>query len=506
MRVLVVDDDADLRLSISQTLKGAGHEVVEAEDGQNAVALVTLDRNFDAVFLDVNMPQMNGIDALQKIKEISPEVFCLVLTAYSDVKDAMTAIRLGAYDYLEKPVEAERLLSMLDRAQEARNLVKKIAFSAPSVSFDEGREMIGGSSEIKKVFEVINKLSKVDTSVLIRGESGTGKELVARAIHYNSSRKSAPFVAVNLAAVPENLIESELFGHEKGAFTGADKRKPGKFHLAAGGTIFLDEIGDISAAMQVKLLRILQEKTFTPVGSNEEVKANIRIISATHRPLEEMIKTEKFRSDLFYRLNVLPIFLPPLRKRIEDIGALSKFLITKFNRIHGRAINSVSFAALSAMKSYPWPGNIRELENVLEHAFIMEPGSHISINALPEHIKKHGQGVCNENDPQPMKSLERQGASASATLEGSSRIGQVDESQDSGQHDQDVDVLERLNWSSDSLNFPELKEQFEKEFLIKALKAHGGKINKTSENTKMTKVTLLRKIEKYGINPKDYCR
>ena len=236
-----------------------------------------------------------------------------MLTAYSDVADAMTATRLGAYDYLEKPVENNRLLNMLERAREAKALVRKMAMSAPKVEFDQGREMVGSSSSIKKVFSIIDQLSKVDTSVLIRGESGTGKELVARAVHFNSERKSGPFVAVNLAAIPESLIESELFGHEKGSFTGADRKKAGKFSVAQGGTIFLDEIGDVSPAMQVKLLRVLQEKTFSPVGTSDEIKADVRIISATHRDLEDMIKTEQFRSDLFYRLNVLPICLPPLR-------------------------------------------------------------------------------------------------------------------------------------------------------------------------------------------------
>ena len=488
MKILVVDDDAALRLSVTKTLVAAGHEVVEAEDGAKAVALVSLDKSYDAVFLDVNMPKMSGVEALKKIKEISPQTFCLVLTAYSDVDDAMEAIRLGAYDYLEKPVENSRLLNMLERAKDANTLVKKIAMSAPSVSFDAGREMIGGSSEIKKVFSVIDKLSKVDTSVLIRGESGTGKELVARAIHYNSERKKGPFIAVNLAAIPEALIESELFGHEKGSFTGADRKKAGKFTIAQGGTIFLDEIGDISAAMQVKLLRILQEKTFSPVGSSDEIKANVRIISATHRPLEDMIKTEKFRSDLFYRLNVLPICLPPLRKRTDDIEALISYMIDKFNDRHGRNLEKASFGALSALKAYSWPGNIRELENVIEHAFIMEQGNQISINSLPDHIKSVIGGA--EHMPQAEQKIE----GATAADNHLADTGASLESEQGGM----------IRFDGENLNFPELKEQFEKEFLISALRTFGGKINRTAEKTKMTKVTLLRKIEKYGINPRDF--
>ena len=482
MRILVVDDDAALRLSITQALTAEGHEVVEAEDGENAVALVSLERDFDAVFLDVNMPRMSGIDALKKIKEISPQTFCLVLTAYSDVADAMTATRLGAYDYLEKPVENNRLLNMLERAREAKALVRKMAMSAPKVAFDQGREMVGSSSSIKKVFSIIDQLSKVDTSVLIRGESGTGKELVARAVHFNSERKSGPFVAVNLAAIPESLIESELFGHEKGSFTGADRKKAGKFSVAQGGTIFLDEIGDVSPAMQVKLLRVLQEKTFSPVGSSDEIKADVRIISATHRDLEDMIKTEHFRSDLFYRLNVLPICLPPLRDRVEDIESLAIYMVQKFNRTHNRDVDKVSFGALSALQSYAWPGNIRELENVIEHAFIMERGNEISLNSLPDHIKQ---------------------SFGKKTVEGATVVDAATVAPETIRID--VDPLQAsMKFDTDNLNFPDLKEKFEKEFLVKALQTYGGKINKTAEKTRMTKVTLLRKIEKYGINPRDF--
>ncbi|MFK7824742.1 MAG: sigma-54-dependent transcriptional regulator [Oligoflexales bacterium] len=476
MRILVVDDDEILRLTVKLALEPNGYTVDEAVDGLEAVEKVKKNGNYQVCLLDVNMPRMNGMEALQRIKEMYPQIFCLILTAHSDVKDAVRAIKYGAYDYLEKPVDTDQILEMIESAKRANSLVEAAAFSAPKVQFDEGRTMIGGSSEITKVYDIIFKLSKVDTAVLVRGESGTGKELVARAIHYNSHRKKGPFVAVNCAAIPENLIESELFGHEKGAYTGADKRKIGKFQFADGGTLFLDEIGDISQGMQVKLLRVLQEKVFTPVGSNQELKADLRIIAATNKPLEKMIEEEQFRSDLYFRLNVLPIMLPPLRSRQGDIAPLAEFMIKKFNTEHSRQINCLSPGAQQALQNYSWPGNIRELENVIEHAFILESSDTIQLGALPEHLllvqRKADaslNGASSGLEILPVKNLEK---------------GMIDDFSD--------------------LNYPALKEQFEREFLIRALKAFRGKVNQTAAHTKMTKVTLLRKLEKYGINPKEY--
>lgn len=473
-KILVVDDDATLRLTARAALETRGYQITEAEDGLEAVETFEKHGPFDAVILDVNMPRMNGIDALTKIKELNPKTFCLVLTAYTDVQDAIQAIKVGAYDYLEKPVNGERILKLIDNALAAQNLVELAGNSAPTIEFGEDREMIGESSSIRKVFDVIYKLSKVDTSVLIRGESGTGKELVAQALHYNSHRKKGPFVAVNCAAIPENLIESELFGHEKGSFTGADRKKIGKFQYASGGTIFLDEIGDMTLHMQVKLLRVLQDRTFTPVGANQEVSCDVRIIAATSRPLEDMIKSGSFRPDLFYRLNVLPIKLPPLRDRREDIASLVDFMIDKFNKIHSRKIKGIDRAALNALRLYSWPGNIRELENVIEHAFIVETSDRVTLGALPDHLQHSNS----EHSPIATESVE-----------------QIKAKIDDG-HELISDFSE--------LNYPALKERFEKEFIIRALKAFNGRINQTASHTQMTKVTLLRKLEKYGIDPKDF--
>lgn len=478
MRILVVDDDETLRLTVRTTLEDHAFRVDEAEDGLHAVEMVQFSGPYDAVLLDVNMPRMSGLEALARIKEVSPSTFCLILTAYSNVKDAVHAIRQGAFDYLEKPVDGERILQVLAAAREANELVEQMSFSAPQLEFDQGRRIIGGSSQIQRVFEIIHRLAKVETSVMIRGESGTGKELVARAVHFNSHRMKGPFVAVNCAAIPENLIESELFGHEKGAFTGADRKKLGKFQFAEGGTIFLDEIGDISVQMQVKLLRVLQERLITPVGSNQEHKINVRVVAATNRPLEKMIETGQFRADLFYRLNVMPITLPSLRDRREDIASLADFLVSKFNKLHSRKIRGFDKKALAALRLYGWPGNIRELENVVEHAFIVESSELIGLEALPEQVQclVTRKGGSTGGDA---TSAETEGG-VSAAQEGPSGVSE--------------------------LNYPQLKERFERDFIIKALKAFDGRINQTAEHTQMTKVTLLRKLEKYGIDPKQYHR
>ncbi|RZA07810.1 MAG: sigma-54-dependent Fis family transcriptional regulator, partial [Proteobacteria bacterium] len=318
----------------------------------------------------------------------------------------------------------------------------------------------------------INKLAQVDTSVLIRGESGTGKELVAKAIHMNGPRKDERFVAVNCSAIPEALIESEFFGHEKGAFTGADGRKIGKFQYADGGTLFLDEIGDISPALQVKLLRALQEQRFTPVGANREVEVNVRIVAATNRNLEEMIKKGEFREDLFYRLNVLPIFLPPLRERKDDVLALVEHFLQKFNGTYGAKIQGVADEARELLMKYNWPGNIRELENVMEHAFVIESGARITPASLPDSIR----------------GLSRSGKSAVAS------------------DNQGADGKENISYAINlnNLDFQNQKEEFEKHFIISALKVFNGRINQTALHANIPKKTLLRKLEKYGLTAKDY--
>ncbi len=475
-KVLVVDDDADLRLTVSSALSESHYLVEQANDGEAAVNRVRAGR-FDLVLLDVNMPRLSGLEALREIKAHDSSIIVIMLTAFSNVRDAVEATREGAYNYLEKPIKAENLVYLVDRALKAHSMVRNVALSAPVIRLPNGTEFVGQSTEMKRVFSVIDKLSRVDTAVLIRGESGTGKELVAQALHHNSPRKDNRFVTINCSAVPETLIESEFFGHEKGAFTGADSRKIGKFQYSDGGTLFLDEIGDISPAMQVKLLRALQEKKFTPVGSNREAEVNVRIVAATNRNLEEMIRKGEFREDLFYRLNVLPIQLPPLRERKNDIDALASHFVAKFNQQHRKNISGIDDEAMELIRAHSWPGNIRELENVIEHAFVIETTQELTAGSLPESLTgPSARGLSRAEEAQPLAAGE----------------ADLDES----------DPGFRLDISR--LDFQANKEEFERRFLISALKAFNGRINQTALHANIPKKTLLRKLEKYGIVARDY--
>ncbi|RME18145.1 MAG: sigma-54-dependent Fis family transcriptional regulator [Bdellovibrio sp.] len=487
IKVLVVDDDSGLRLSVKNTLTSTQKfEVEEAYDGIHAMTQIKKDK-FDIVLLDVDMPRLNGLETLKLIKEHDPSIIVLILTAYANIDDAVKAVKEGAYNYVSKPVKGDELVEMVEKALSAYNMISNVAASSPVLTMESGRKIIGNTAQMQKVFHIINRLSKVDTPVLIRGASGTGKELVARAIHMNSAYKEGRFVAINCSAIPENLFESELFGHEKGAFTGADQRKIGKFQYAEGGTLFLDEVGDLPLLMQVKLLRVLQEKVFSPVGSNREIEANVRIVAATNRPLEDMIKKGEFREDLYYRLNVMPIFLPPLAERKEDIEHLVNIFIQRFNKKQHKRITSVTPEVMQLLKKYEWPGNIRELENIIEHAFILEESSQIRLTSLPETF------------------LEKMGVDLSLKEKDSPEAPTSSEQNLTTSPLQNKDTEEKfVQISGDQLDFNKHKEAFEKEFIIKALKMFKGRINQTALHANIPKKTLLRKIEKYGIVAKDY--
>lgn len=463
-KVLVADDEKELRESVSAALRDMGFQPIEACDGGEAIA-IAMREELSMAILDVNMPVKNGFEVLRAIKEHDPSVLTLVITAHGNLNDAVDAIREGAYNYIEKPVKESHLRGMVERAKNARQAVQAVALSSPTLTLEGGQEFVGHSRQMKNVFALIQRLANVSTSVLIRGENGTGKELVASAIHHYGPRKDKRFVAVNCGAIPENLIESELFGHEKGAFTGANARHIGKFQFAEGGTLFLDEVGELPSSMQVKLLRVLQERTFTPVGSNREIKCDVRIIAATNRNLEKMIQDAVFRQDLFYRLNVMPIFLPALRERTDDIPVLVSHFIQKFNKLHGRMLLGIDPAALLKLKAYAWPGNIRELENAIERAFVMEMGDKVSLASLPEHIS----GVSAELD-----------ATNNDALTSTTEAGEM------------------------GINFQQEKEEFERQFILNALKRNSGKINQTVAHANIPKNTLLRKIRKYDIKAWEY--
>ena len=503
LKVLVVDDDADLRMSVASALSESHYLVDQAKDGEEGVNRVRAGK-YDLVLLDVNMPRLSGMEALKEIKAHDPSIIVIILTAFSNVRDAIEATREGAYNYLEKPIKAENLVYLVDKALKAQQMVKNMSMSAPAFKLPNGTDFVGQSSEMKRIFAVIDKLSRVDTAVLIRGESGTGKELVASALHSNGPRKDNRFVTINCSAIPETLIESEFFGHEKGAFTGADSRKIGKFQYADGGTLFLDEIGDISPAMQVKLLRALQEKKFTPVGSNREVEVNVRIVAATNRNLEEMIKKNEFREDLFYRLNVLPINLPPLRDRKNDIDHLARYFIDKFNQQHHKKITGLSAEAMQLLKAHNWPGNIRELENVIEHSFVIETGNELTPASLPETlagslVRRMGLTVDlgDSDDLNLDGDSDSDGASDEALPMGASvamgiplAVGQA--------------IDKGFTLDINRLDFQANKEAFERQFLVSALKAFKGRINQTALHANIPKKTLLRKLQKYGISAKEY--
>jgi len=460
--ILVVDDEIELRKHVVSILKEQGYAVDEAGDGVEAAEKLAV-KSYPLVLCDVRMPRMTGLEFLRHVQEHQYSTSVALITAHGNVRDAIDAIREGAFDYIEKPVNEQVLLRLVEKAERAYTMIQRIAFSAPQAKV-EGVEAVGNSRGMKRVFQLVDRLTRVNTSVLIRGENGTGKELVARAIHYSSPRKDGPFVAVNCAAIPENLIESELFGHEKGSFTGATERKIGKFQFAAKGTLFLDEIGDTSQATQVKLLRVLQEHAFTPVGSNREVKSDVRIVAATNQDLEKAIKDGKFREDLYYRLNVMPIFLPPLRERKEDIPDLVYHFVDKFNQEHHAKIRGINSEAVAALEAFHWPGNIRELENAIEHAFVVETADQLTYFSLPEYIRKNVRKT-----------------STAALLTGKPA----------------GPILENMDWEKG-------KEAFEREFIIQALKTNRGRINMTAEQANIPKNTLLRKIKKYQINPREY--
>lgn len=450
LRILIADDEPDLRKYIIHVLENDNQhkmEFVEAENGRIALDLAR-NENFDLILLDVKMPEMDGLEALTEIVRLELNAFIVMITAHANVRDAVAAIKEGAYDYLEKPLDKDKITEIFNKAVEAKKLVEQISLSFPILETDTESELIGHSKPMKEVFDLIKKISTVDSTILLRGENGTGKDLVARAIHFNSNRKSEEMIAVNCAAIPEGLIESELFGHEKGAFTDANERKIGKFQLANNGTLFLDEIGELKMEVQAKLLRVLQDKTFMPVGSNRVQKTNARIIAATNQNLEKLIEDGLFREDLYFRLNVIPIFIPPLKDRKEDIPSLLKHFIIKHAPLPTAKIE-FSEDALKKLTDYDWPGNIRELENVVQRTIILATGSTIGLDDLPR------------------------------------------------------EVLNAKRTEPENFDFEQFKHDSEKGFIEKALAANDGKINRTVANANIPKNTLLRKIKKFNIDLKN---
>lgn len=453
--ILVADDEEDVRILLKEVLEEENYTVITATNGQKAVDAVN-NNHPDCVLLDVRMPVMDGMEAFLKIREIAPELPVIFLTAYGSSDLAIKAMKKGAYDYLTKPFDIDELKIKVKKAIELKEL------SANSDNRPHSRyrqdEIIGESSKMQEVYKSIGLVADSDATVLIRGESGTGKELVAKAIYLHSNRKNKPFIVVNCAAIPENLLESELFGHEKGAFTDAVARHIGKFEQAGNGTIFLDEIGDMSLYLQAKLLRVLQEKTFERVGGKETIVSHARILAATNRNLEELLKEGKFREDLYYRLNVVTISIPPLRERKEDIPLLVNYFVAKYSKKYNKVVQGVSDKVMRVFMDYDWPGNVRELENAIARGVI--------ITSAPLIMKEH----------LPPK-----------LIEGVKETGLVNKTEGNIPMDDEIVPL------------PEAIAKIEKEMIIKAIKKANGNKTKAAKMLGISRKSLFNKLRTYHI-------
>ena len=402
-RILVVDDEPMVCLALTNWLEEENYLTKAVGGGPEAIASLR-EENWDIVLLDLRMPGMDGIEVLKQVQEIAPQTVVIMMTAYASIPGAVQAMQEGAYDYVVKPLDVDQLTLMLNRIVEHQQLITENILLRKSLTEQyEFEDIIGRSEAMQEVFETIKAVTDTNATVLITGETGTGKELVARAIHSNSSQRYGPFVATSCGALPETLLESELFGYEKGAFTGADRTKKGRFELAHGGTLFLDEVGDISIKTQIKLLRVLQEKSFRRLGGTESIKVDVRLISATNRDLVAAIEEGSFRSDLYYRLNVVTIQLPPLRERKDDVPLLAAHFMNKYNVEFNKKFDRVDRKAMDFMVEYHWPGNVRELENVIERAIVIDQGPEVKADHLP---------FCNveaipTEEPQSLQEVER---------------------------------------------------------------------------------------------------
>ncbi len=389
--VLIVDDDESVRWVLKKSLEKEGIQTAQAKSAQEALDRIR-EGGVAIALMDIRMPGMTGLEALEKIQSENTGVSVIIMTAQATMQNAIEAMRRGAFDYITKPFDLDEVNILVRKAIDVRRLSLEVNALRAEVREKYEGGLVGNTAAMQEIYKTIGKVAESDATVLISGESGTGKELVARAIHYHSKRSGRPFIAVNSAAIPSELLESELFGHEKGAFTGAVARKIGKFEAAAGGTLFLDEIGDMTLALQGKLLRVLQEREFERVGGTEPIRTDVRVIAATHRNLEKAVREKRFREDLFYRLNVIQMAMPPLRKRKDDIQPLAEFFMQKHQVTPGKA-KVLTPETMKVLRAYDWPGNVRELENAVQRAITLSPGDKIFPDALPPQIFKPGQGV-----------------------------------------------------------------------------------------------------------------
>ena len=459
-KILIIDDEAFICENVERILGDEGYQVCSAASGSEAREVV-LAHDIDLALLDLNLGTESGLEVLKTLKEIDPELLVIIITGFGSVESAVDALKLGAFHYMKKPFKADALRVIVKLALQTQTLKREVRTLKRADGFLPGRfPMIGTSSAFAEVVSQVREIARIPSTVLITGESGTGKELVARAIHDLSDRKEASFVGINCASLPANLLESELFGHEKGAFTNAVSRKAGLFEEAHQGTIFLDEIGEMDMAMQAKLLRVLQERTIRRVGGVKDISIDVRVIAATNRNLQNRISDNSFREDLFYRLNVFPIHIPPLRQRTDDIPALAAYFLDSFSRSFGRNFNQVSVEAAELMKHYAWPGNIRELRNVIERICIMKNGPALLAEYLPPEIR----GIITPQIP---------GAGQSGARPATHPA--------SGQ------------------GLEEAVAELEKSLISQALKQTRGNVLQTANILKIPRGTLRYKMDKYGL-------
>ncbi len=451
--ILVVDDSSAVRENLSELLTEEGYEVESCAGGKEAMQFLQ-ERTYELVLSDLSMPEVDGMGVLTYLANHFPETCCIIITGYGTIQNAVDAMRLGAYDYLCKPVESQELLMVVARALEHQRLRRENLLLKKQLREKFGFDNIIGTCEpMCQVFDIIRKVADTDSTVLILGESGTGKELVARAIHYNSYRQANPLIPVNCGAIPEDLLESELFGHERGAFTHAIRTRLGRFEQAHGGTIFLDEIGDMSPNLQVKILRVLQDHQFERIGGQKTLKVDIRVIAATHRDLKELVQTGRFREDLYYRLNVIPIKIPPLRERRADIPILVNHFTQEFSRKRKKSTCRVSPEAMRLLVDYDWPGNVRELENLIERMVILSESEILNAQDLPEHFHLTPQ----EN------------------------------------------IRLSLEIPTGGLPLQKMVSDFERQLIIKALNQAGWVKNQAAQLLQLNRTTLVEKIKKQKI-------
>jgi two-component system response regulator PilR (NtrC family) len=454
-KILVADDEQSMREFLDIMLKKEGYKVSLASNGEEVAKLVENDL-FDLVLLDIRMPKLDGISALKKIKANAPETIVIMITAYASADTAIKAMKEGAYDYITKPFKVEEIKLIIKNALEKKNLQKENVLLKQAVRdrFHFGN-IIGQSPKMVVLYDLLEKVSPTKTNILVTGESGTGKELVAKAIHYNSPRKEKPFVTLNCGAIPESLIESELFGHMKGAFTDAIATKKGLFEVADEGTIFLDEVSELPLLMQVKLLRVLQDKEFKRVGGTEDIRVDVRIIAATNKELEEAVKEKRFRDDLFYRLNVIQIKLPPLRDRREDIQTLANHFLKKYSQELNKNILNISPEALQILLNYEYPGNVRELQNIIERAVALESSPDLTAHNLSSYLSE-----------QPLL-----------------RKGPID-----------------IEIPNEGIDLEKMVEDLERTLLLKALDRTKGIKKKAAELLHINFRSMRYRLEKYGLN------